>query len=105
MSDRPDSENLADFVGVLAAHAAFTGLPHEERAVSLHGSPLSFDQTFYAFHCATSCEADAKTNSASRQKAARLRCVMPLMNSEAFAEAFKCTDSSPMNPTKKCSVY
>ncbi|KAH7956762.1 hypothetical protein HPB52_012547 [Rhipicephalus sanguineus] len=103
--DPPDSENLADVMGLLAAYSAFTGLPHEERAVTLHGSPLNSDQTFYAFHCAKLCEAKRKTSSHSRQGEARLRCVVPLMNSEAFAEAFKCPDSSPMNPPRKCSLW
>ncbi|KAL1467206.1 hypothetical protein MTO96_042326, partial [Rhipicephalus appendiculatus] len=103
-SDPPDSENLADFVGLLAAHSAFTALPYEERTLSLHGVPLNADQTFYAFHCAKLCETNGKGSSHSRQDAARLRCVMPLMNSEAFADAFRCPYSSPMNPPKKCSL-
>ncbi|XP_075539893.1 endothelin-converting enzyme 1-like [Dermacentor variabilis] len=103
--ESPDSAILADFMGLLAAHAAFTDLPKEERAVRLHRSPLSSDQTFYAFHCAKLCELNGNASSQSRQATARLRCVVPLMNSEAFAEAFDCPASSPMNPSKKCSVW
>ncbi|XP_037565025.1 neprilysin-2-like [Dermacentor silvarum] len=104
-SDPVHSEILADFVGLLVAYAAFTVLPKEERAVRLHRSPLSSDQTFYAFHCAKLCEMNGNASSPSRQAAARLRCVLPLMNSEAFAETFNCPSSSPMNPLKKCSIW
>nr|XP_050029208.2 neprilysin-like [Dermacentor andersoni] len=103
--ESPDSAILADFVGLLAAYAAFTDLPKEERAVRLHRSPFDSDQTFYAFHCAKLCELNGNASSQSRQATARLRCVVPLMNSEAFAEAFDCPTSSPMNPSKKCSIW
>ncbi|KAH7960938.1 hypothetical protein HPB49_025189 [Dermacentor silvarum] len=96
---------LYRFCGAAGAYAAFTVLPKEERAVRLHRSPLSSDQTFYAFHCAKLCEMNGNASSPSRQAAARLRCVLPLMNSEAFAETFNCPSSSPMNPLKKCSIW
>ncbi|XP_075744193.1 endothelin-converting enzyme 1-like [Rhipicephalus microplus] len=103
-SEPPDSENLADFGGLLVAHSEFTALPYDERTLSLHGRPLKADQIFYAFHCAKLCETDGKASSDSQQAAARLRCVMPLMNSEAFADVFHCPYSSPMNHAKKCSL-
>ncbi|XP_065286619.1 endothelin-converting enzyme 1-like [Dermacentor albipictus] len=103
--ESPDSAILADFVGLLAAYAAFMDLPKEERSVRLHRSPLGSDQTFYAFHCAKLCELNDNASSQSRQATARLRCMVPLMNSEAFAEAFDCPASSPMNPSKKCSIW
>ncbi|XP_077548476.1 endothelin-converting enzyme homolog [Haemaphysalis longicornis] len=100
-----DSENLADFAGLLLAYEAFEALPEPERAPKLPELPLSPEQLFFVAHCLRWCEPNGTQYDAGRRAPARFRCNVPVMNFETFARAFQCPAGSPMNPENKCTFW
>ncbi|XP_077548394.1 neprilysin-3-like [Haemaphysalis longicornis] len=103
--DNIDSENLADFVGLLLATEAFQALPEQEMSLRLPELPLSAEQLFFVAHCLRWCGLVANDTDVAHHAPRRFRCNVPLMNSEAFARAFQCPAGSTMNPENKCAFW
>ncbi|XP_064461788.1 endothelin-converting enzyme 1-like isoform X2 [Ornithodoros turicata] len=59
-------------------------------------SQYSEEQMFFMSYCYTLC---SKNRSESHD------CNYPLMNSNAFVQAFRCPRSSPMSPPRKCHFF
>ncbi|XP_065289048.1 neprilysin-1-like [Dermacentor albipictus] len=103
LDDTLDSENLADFVGAVTAHAAYTSLPALQRNLKLPGLNLTAEHLFFVAHCAKWCE---KWYIRSERYAyGRSRCIVPLSNMVEFSDAFGCAPGTPMNPPKKCVFW
>ncbi|XP_077508707.1 neprilysin-2-like [Amblyomma americanum] len=106
VNDELDSENLADFVGLVAAYAAFEALPENQRnvrPVGAAGVGTSPDQAFFVSYCANSCERD--DHKFRGYATGRGRCLVPAINHPAFARAFNCSSGDRMHPAKKCSFF
>ncbi|KAL1474243.1 hypothetical protein MTO96_038135 [Rhipicephalus appendiculatus] len=103
INDTADSENLADLVGTVLAHAAFASLPPVERNVTLPGLNLTAEHLFFIGHCAKWCE--WKNVNSVRYAAGHFRCIVPLMNMAEFSAAFGCAPGTPMNPSTKCTFW
>ncbi|XP_050035798.1 neprilysin-1-like [Dermacentor andersoni] len=98
-----DSENMADFAGVVSALNAYRGLLRES-AEHLAELRYNAQQLFFISSCVKWCAANGSasfTNYASW----RDRCVIPLKNMEAFASAFGCSQVSRMSQSSRCSFW
>ncbi|CAN7945807.1 unnamed protein product, partial [Ixodes hexagonus] len=96
-----DSENMADFLGLSSALKAFQEQQDTRRFRSL---PYNSTQLFFISSCVKWCAYPVKKDAAA-YAAPRERCNVPLMNLDAFAQAFKCPRNAPMNPPNKCSFW
>ncbi|KAH6932280.1 hypothetical protein HPB50_004153 [Hyalomma asiaticum] len=103
LNDTIDSENLADLVGAVISHAAFSSLPPLERSMTLPGLNLTAEHLFFVSQCAKWCASRRATS--PRYASGRSRCIVPLMNMVEFSEAFGCASGTPMNPPKKCLFW
>ncbi|KAL1467502.1 hypothetical protein MTO96_026022 [Rhipicephalus appendiculatus] len=103
VDDFTDSENLADLVGVKTAYKAFSSLPNAQRTQTLKGLNASAERLFFISHCAKVCAEYSLQE--GRHAPDRLRCIVPLMNMQAFSNAFGCTAGQFMNPNKKCDFW
>ncbi|XP_064487902.1 endothelin-converting enzyme 1-like isoform X2 [Ornithodoros turicata] len=78
---------------------AYTEEVNSGRQADLQLAPLpefSGRQIFFMTYCFSLC---------SKSHNERHDCNFPLMNSEDFAEAFKCPSNSFMNPPQKCNFF
>ncbi|XP_075744555.1 neprilysin-1-like [Rhipicephalus microplus] len=98
-----DSENLADFAGVLATYKAFSSLPDNQRSLTLAGLNISADGLFFIGYCISFCA--HLSRSGPRYAPFRYRCNVPLMNMPEFSHAFGCSADKFMNPTNKCTFW
>ncbi|XP_037565067.1 endothelin-converting enzyme 1 [Dermacentor silvarum] len=98
-----DSENLADWVGIITAYTAFASLSSSESNVTLAGLDMSAERLFFVNHCVTWCH--EKSRLTSYYAPYRSRCIVPLMNMPEFSSAFGCAPGEPMNPRKKCTFW
>ncbi|XP_075744144.1 uncharacterized protein LOC142802945 [Rhipicephalus microplus] len=96
VNDKIDSENLADFVGMVTSYAAMKLLPEHEGRVNLAGLNMTAERMFFINYCLQSC-ANYEIPT-SRYAPQRSRCIVPLMNMPDFSAAFGCELGTPMNP-------
>ncbi|KAH6931595.1 hypothetical protein HPB50_025663 [Hyalomma asiaticum] len=98
-----DSENMADFAGVVSALTAYKGLLRESSKLL---AELRFNalQLFFISSCVKWCAANSSVSFAN-YASWRDRCVIPLKNMEAFATAFGCSDVSKMSQPRRCSFW
>ncbi|KAL3229356.1 hypothetical protein MRX96_023664 [Rhipicephalus microplus] len=100
------SENLADFVGALVSHAAFSSLPERLRRVTVPGDStlnLTCEQLYFVSRCIIWCTRTGwQDYNEGSHAAERARCNVPAMNMPSFGEAFNCPPGSRMNPVDKC---
>lgn len=99
-----DSENLADFLGVVTAYKAFMSLPESERNVLIPGVNFTSEQQYFVSGCLAWCGKEPAQRD-PRYAARKFRCNVPLMNMPEFSSAFKCPLRSRMNPDNKCSFW
>ncbi|KAL1475813.1 hypothetical protein MTO96_037007 [Rhipicephalus appendiculatus] len=98
-----DSEQLADFVGLVVAYAAYSSLPQKYKDVKLATLDMSAEQLFFINACVKWC---AKVTVLSDVHApSPARCLVPAMNMPEFSRAFGCAPGTPMNPHKKCTFW
>ncbi|KAI8086657.1 uncharacterized protein BX664DRAFT_336426 [Halteromyces radiatus] len=103
-------ENLADNGGVGVSYDAFMTLSKTKKQLSLPGLDFSPEQLLYVNYAQSWC---TKATPQSRISAIlsdehspeRARINGVVQNSEAFSKLFNCPIGSPMNPTKKCSIW
>ncbi|KAH6932159.1 hypothetical protein HPB50_003199 [Hyalomma asiaticum] len=106
VDDELDSENMADFAGMLVTLNAFNALPLPERTMLLPesaGVALTPEQAFFVSYCASNCDSGVKV--VRRYAIGKGRCMVPVMNDPRFAKAFGCSDRARMNPKMKCSYW
>ncbi|KAH6933545.1 hypothetical protein HPB50_016071 [Hyalomma asiaticum] len=106
LDDRLDSENMADFAGMLVTLDAFNALALSERTMLLPqsaGTALSPEKAFFVAYCASNCDSGVKVF--SRYAIGKGRCMVPIMNDARFAKAFGCSDTARMNPKNRCSFW
>ncbi|KAH7956173.1 hypothetical protein HPB52_006654 [Rhipicephalus sanguineus] len=103
LDDTLDSENLADLVGTSVAYKAFTSLVPEDVGYTLPGLDMSAEQLFFVMNCAKWCSQYSVPG--KRYAPFRSRCIVPLMNMDEFASAFRCALGTPMNPPGKCFFW
>nr|XP_037279780.1 neprilysin-3-like [Rhipicephalus microplus] len=101
------SENLADFVGALVPHVAFSSLPERLRRVTVPGDStlnLTSEQLYFVSRCIIGCTRTGWQDYDEGSHAAeRARRNVPAMNMHSFGEAFNCPPGSRMNPVDKCA--
>ncbi|KAK8756194.1 hypothetical protein V5799_001105 [Amblyomma americanum] len=102
--DVADSENMADFAGVVSAHAAYAGLRAKEEQVTVAGLQQSAQRLFFVSTCLKWC-ATLGNVSVANYAPWRDRCVIPLKNIEAFKDAFGCHRNSSMMQPSRCSFW
>lgn len=106
-------ENIADNGGIRIAYNAYhnyikkRGAPEKPLPGFEKYTP---EQLFFIgraqFTCATESKSDAQNDIDTDVHAPLYyRNIGAFQNSEEFAKAFNCPAGSPMNPTKKCSVW
>ncbi|XP_064456306.1 membrane metallo-endopeptidase-like 1 [Ornithodoros turicata] len=97
-----DPERFADLTGLSAVLAA----SHEQTPdVRLPGMErFSRDMQFFIAYCYAHCSSRA-TPPDSVHAPAEERCNVPLMNLQAFSDAFSCAKEDPMNPEEKCTFW
>ncbi|KAL3181996.1 hypothetical protein MRX96_035460 [Rhipicephalus microplus] len=108
-------DSVADLVGLHVSYEAFS---ERLQRRTLPYTNMTEQQVFFAMHCFKFCRIapamqrlqyatpTSGQDAASRAfKASRERCNAPLRNMKAFADAFKCRPSSPMNPDRKCTFW
>ena len=88
-----------------------------QQSVKDHGEELALPelgytptQLFWLSQASFHCEVNTPEYLSSRiqtddHSPGRFRVIGPLSNSPEFASDWKCPAGSPMNPTKKCSVW
>ncbi|KAH6933077.1 hypothetical protein HPB50_011857 [Hyalomma asiaticum] len=106
LDDNLDSENMADFAGMLVTLDAFNALPLSERTMLLPqsaGTALSPEKAFFVAYCASNCDSGVKVF--PRYAIGKGRCMVPIMNDARFAKAFGCSDKARMNPKNRCSFW
>ena len=104
-------ENVADNGGIKEAYRAY------QQSVKALGEELPLPelgytstQLFWISASSFFCEVDTPEYLRTRLKEdphspGRFRVIGPFSNSPEFASDWKCPAGSPMNPTKKCSVW
>lgn len=104
-------ENIADSVGLNLAFEAYktfekTTKPHEKYKTLENYTP---EQMFFIAYGTVWCskiDSSAKKDFMSGfHSLPELRVNMAVSNSDSFALAFNCPKGSPMNPTKKCTLW
>ncbi|KAH6931005.1 hypothetical protein HPB50_021316 [Hyalomma asiaticum] len=102
------SENLADFLGSLVSHAAFSSLPERLRRVTVPGDSalnLTSEQLYFVSRCVIWCTSVGtvwRDHDDGSHAPYRARCNVPAMNMPSFGEAFNCAPGTKMNPVDKC---
>lgn len=103
---------MADLGGILVAYNAYKNAPVREGRdeLSLPGLNYTIDQQFWLAFGTTWCSAYrvAKIRNMvlyDLHSPAQFRINGALSNVKEFAEDFNCAKGTPMNPTKKCTVF
>lgn len=96
-----DSENMADFLGLMSAYAAFTSLDDERAFAEL---PFDARQLFFIASCVKWCAVHTYELD-SRYASLEARCNVPLMHLKEFAQAFRCVPGDPMYLKKRCTFW
>uniref|UniRef100_A0A8R1E4N7 Endothelin-converting enzyme 1 n=1 Tax=Caenorhabditis japonica TaxID=281687 RepID=A0A8R1E4N7_CAEJA len=98
-------ENIADHVGLKVAYDAWkaNGNKQSERIPGLQ--QYSQDQLFFLAYTQGWCALRSKTVKLQPHMEERIRMLGSLQNSPEFAEAWKCSSESFMNPTDKCVIW
>ncbi|XP_077485136.1 membrane metallo-endopeptidase-like 1 [Amblyomma americanum] len=102
--DVADSENMADFAGVVSAYAAYVGLRAKEEQWMGTGLQQSVQRLFFVSTCLKWC-ATLKNVTFANYAPWRDRCVIPLKNMKAFKDAFGCRGNSSMMQSPRCSFW
>ena len=103
-------ENIADNGGIKEAYKAY------QQSVRHHGEELPLPQLGYtptqlfwlsaaSFWCTVYTPENLSKLIRDTHSPDRFRVIGPFSNSPEFASDWKCPAGSPMNPTKKCSVW
>ncbi|XP_064460491.1 neprilysin-11-like isoform X2 [Ornithodoros turicata] len=104
LNDTLDSENLADFSGLIIASRAYR-MADSSGETRLPGLPFGPSQLFFLAHCYKWCAAKGIGAASPRYATNMARCNVPLMNMKEFAQAFGCKQGDVMNPKHKCSFW
>ncbi|KAH7951010.1 hypothetical protein HPB52_004250 [Rhipicephalus sanguineus] len=99
-----DSENVADFAGVVLALAAYKGLLLRDSSERLMELRVNAQQLFFIASCIKWCAANSSASFAN-YASWRDRCVIPLKNMKAFASAFGCSHTSDMSQSTRCTFW
>ncbi|KAG2231970.1 hypothetical protein INT48_001279 [Thamnidium elegans] len=107
-------ENIADSGGLSIALHAYRKYILENGGIEEKRLPgfehLSPEQLFFVSHGLFTCEIIPKSSAqlkidTDEHAATYYRNIGIFQNSQEFAEAYNCPEGSPMNPTKKCSIW
>ncbi|KAL3268210.1 hypothetical protein HHI36_007334 [Cryptolaemus montrouzieri] len=104
-------ENIADNGGLKQSFRAYRKwVSQHGEEPDLPGMNLTHNQLFFLNYaqiwCGSMRPEDALTKiRSSVHSPGPIRVLGPLSNSKDFADAYNCPLGSPMNPTKKCSVW
>lgn len=104
-------ENIADNGGIKQAFRSYRRWTKDHgREARLPGLSFTPDQLFWISAANIWCgkfrpEVLKLRLNSGVHSPARFRVIGPLSNSHEFAQSFNCPLGSPMNPTKKCSVW
>ncbi|VDM99852.1 unnamed protein product [Thelazia callipaeda] len=106
-------ENIADNAGVKTALIAYKSWLEKNyyREVALPGfQNMTSIQMFFLAYANNWCSLIRpkyylQIIMADVHAPSKYRAIIPLQNRPEFAEAFHCPSGSPMNPTKKCSIW
>lgn len=105
------NENLADIGGLRLAFRAFRRFREENRFHANHSfvAGLTPHQLFFVAYGISWCETSTpeymtKSLRQDEHSPARERVNIPVSQVEAFADAFQCHDTAPMNPKERCST-
>lgn len=96
-----DSENMADFAGLVSSYNAYANLGDKQKLEEL---PYDAEQLFFISSCVKWCAADRAGHS-KRYAPWQDRCNVPLRNMEEFADAFQCAQGSAMRPAQRCAFW
>ncbi|XP_077507523.1 neprilysin-like [Amblyomma americanum] len=97
------SEAFADNAGVEAAYLAYAALPKSDRQAG--AGSYTADQAFFAGGCFMFCQGKDDFSEFSIYLPHNLRCNQPCINTQEFAEAFRCKKGSPMFPRRRCDIH
>ncbi|KAF2902180.1 hypothetical protein ILUMI_04005 [Ignelater luminosus] len=105
-------ENIADNGGLKEAYRAYMKWlkKHSQADETLPGLELSGKQLFFLNFAQVWCGSSRIEGMENKLKSdvhapGRYRVIGSLSNSDDFSNAYKCQRGSPMNPTKKCSIW
>jgi predicted metalloendopeptidase len=104
-------ENIADNGGIHLSYKVHRKAVEADAQVLPQTSPpTTADQLFFLRYAQNWCQLTTDEYIRNQlltdpHSPAFARVNGPLSNFEPFAQAFKCPPGSPMNPTKKCSLY
>ncbi|XP_064454931.1 neprilysin-3-like [Ornithodoros turicata] len=97
-----DPERFADLAGVPALLAASRKHTSDVKLPGMEH--FSRNEQFFIALCYAQCSNISSPEDAVHAPAEE-RCNVPLMNLEAFSEAFSCAEGDPMNPKERCTVW
>ncbi|KAK6732305.1 hypothetical protein RB195_016595 [Necator americanus] len=107
------SENIADVEGLKQSFMAYKNY-QKEKGYRKEGrlyrmEDIAADQLFFLGHAFTFCEKFKKNMGVSIlmdiHAPSVLRVNNVVSNIEEFADTFRCSPGSPMNPENRCSIY
>lgn len=105
-------ENIADNGGLKVAYRAYTSAMKKSTTPDpmLPGLPFTAEQLFWISAAQTWCSVERQEIKkmmilTDNHAIGRFRVLGTISNSLEFAQDFKCTADSPMNPSKKCKVW
>ncbi|XP_077524259.1 neprilysin-3-like [Amblyomma americanum] len=103
--DNTDSEGVADYAGLLLAHAAYRRTYDDQQRAFM--PRLTHEQAFFVSHCLKWCSGTEGTRSSEHERYwhSRSRCIVPLQNMPEFAKAFSCREGDLMNPRDRCRFW
>ncbi|XP_064475900.1 endothelin-converting enzyme 1-like [Ornithodoros turicata] len=97
-----DRDTLRNYVAdVMARKSIYSAYRNANPSRVGMKAPFSRDQLFFLGTCLPYCGVQ-KWTSATQHSSLDMKCNLPLMNSQEFAQAFWCDEGSPMNPPEKC---
>ncbi|XP_077498804.1 neprilysin-1-like [Amblyomma americanum] len=97
------SETYADTAGLEAAYLAYSTLPLTDRRMGV--GPYTADQAFFVGSCYMLCEAERTPSERSVYLPHRVRCNQPCINTQEFADAYRCSKGSAMFPRSRCDIH
>ncbi|KAH9370967.1 hypothetical protein HPB48_013387 [Haemaphysalis longicornis] len=101
-----DTENTADFAGLVSAYNAFLELVDKEQLKQYAELNYGAEQLFFIAACVKYCS-QSKNQSFSGYASWQNRCNVPIRNLDAFGEAFNCPVGSYMRPkpADRCAFW